>query len=111
MVRRDRKLSMLTKETVETLYHFHFSLRLNSFEDKDSAHHLPNGLTPTDFREFMSVLQWIRGKYFNEQFERSNIPCRLAQTAGAVGPSWRLFTADKLHNCGRVSQSSTKLDA
>ena len=51
VVRRDRK--PLIKETVETMYHFHVSLNLgDSFRDKDGVHHLPNGLTPTDFREF-----------------------------------------------------------
>lgn len=51
VVRRDRK--PLTKETVETMYHFHVSLKLHdSFRGEDDVQHLPNGLTPTDFREF-----------------------------------------------------------
>ena len=41
VVRRDRK--PLTKETVETMYHFHVSLKLgNSFRDKDGINHLPS---------------------------------------------------------------------
>ena len=41
VVRRDRK--PLTKETVETTYHFHVSLKLgDSFRDKDGINHLPS---------------------------------------------------------------------
>jgi hypothetical protein len=55
VVRWDRK--SLTKETVKTMYHFHVSLELSdSFKDKNGVHHLPNGLTPTDFRKFGEVL-------------------------------------------------------
>jgi len=48
VVRWDKAL--LTEETgVEGMYHFHVSLKLNYFEDKDGVHRLPNGLTLTDF--------------------------------------------------------------
>ena len=59
VVRRDKK--PLTKETVETMYHFHVSLKLsNFFKDEDGAPRLPNELTPKDFREFSE-------KYWTEE--------------------------------------------
>ena len=49
VVRRD--IRPLTKETIETMYHFCVSLELNSYEDKDGVHRLSIRLTSTDFRE------------------------------------------------------------
>ena len=59
VVRRDRQ--PLTKETVETMYHFHVSLKLsNVFKHKGGSLRPPYELTqvtPTSFREF-SVKYW-----------------------------------------------------